>query len=188
MKKQLFLISALLVLFSACSKDDDETIAIDKNSKFTIDSNGIPQPADGALITDADFGKYLKNNYFLEQRDGRRIEQDGKLSDKLFWEDIIGIGSDGYYFADDSAFRYVLYIDYNPSIPYIKHGLAYVDGKAVVASSPEDEMPDLKIVKANGAGFTAIRLIGVKGDGRPSYIYSSFRKVSESKFKKALEE
>jgi len=187
MKKQLFLISALLVLFSACSKDDDETIAINKNAKFTFNNNQIPQPADGVLITDADFDKYLKNSYFLEQRDGRRIEQDGKLSDKLFWEGMIGIGTDGYYFAADSAFKYALYIDHDPSIPYIKYGLAYIDGKAVVASSPEDEMPDLKIVEANNKGFVAIRLVGVKSDGRPSYIYSSYRKVSESKFNKALE-
>lgn len=189
MKKHFLLISTLAALFVSCGdRNNDESISIDKNTKFTIDSNLIPKPSDGVLISVADFDKYLKNKYFLEQSDGRRIEQDGKLSDKLFWEDIIGIGSDGYYFADDSAFRYVLYIDYNPSIPYIKHGLAYIDGKAVVSYPRDVEMPDLKIVKANDAGFTAIRLIGVKGDGRPSYIYSSYRKVSESKFKKALEE
>ncbi len=188
MKKQLFLISALVVLFSACSKDDDETIAINKNTKFTLDSNLIPQPSDGVLISVADFDKYLKDKYFLEQTDGRRITGDGTLDDKLFWEGMIGIGTDGYYFAADSAFKYALYIDYDPSIPYVKYGLAYIDDKAVVASSPEDEMPNLKIVKANNKGFVAIRLVGVKSDGRPSYIYSSYRKVSESKFNKALEE
>ncbi|MBO4601738.1 MAG: hypothetical protein J5651_01075 [Salinivirgaceae bacterium] len=187
MKKQLFLISALLVLFSACSKDDDETIAINKNAKFTFNNNQIPQPADGVLITDADFDKYLKNKYFLEQSDGRRIEQDGNLSDKLFWEGMIGIGTDGYYFAADSAFNYVLYVDSNPNIKYIRNSCAYIDGRAVVSYPRDVEMPDLKIVKVNDAGFTAIRLIGVKGDGRPSYIYSSYRKVSESKFNKALE-
>ena len=186
MKKQLFLISALVVLFSACSKDDDETIAINKNAKFTIDSNGIPSPASGGLISSEDFDKYLKNNYFEEQSDGREIDQEGKLSKDLFWENMIGIGRNGYYFADDSAYNYVLYVDYDPSIPYIKHGLAYVDGKAVITSSCEDEMPYLKIVKANDAGFTAIRLIGVKGDGRPSYIYSSYQKVSKSDFEKRL--
>ena len=187
--KHLFLFSALMVLFVSCGdRDEDDDISISRNAKFTFNNNQIPQPADGVLITDADFDKYLKNSYFLEQRDGRRIEQDGKLSDKLFWEGMIGIGTDGYYFAADSAFKYALYIDHDPSIPYIKYGLAYIDGKAVVASSPEDEMPDLKIVEANNKGFVAIRLVGVKSDGRPSYIYSSYRKVSESKFNKALEE
>ena len=80
MKKQLILISALAVLFSACSKDDDETIAISKDAKFTIDSNGIPSPANGGLISSEDFDKYLKNNYFAEQTDGCRIEQNGTLS------------------------------------------------------------------------------------------------------------
>lgn len=186
MKKQLFLISALVVLFSACSKDDDEIITINKNAKFTFNSNLIPQPADGVLITDDDFDKYLKNSYFLEQADGRRITGDGTLDNELFWENMIGIGIDGYYFADDSAFRYVLYIDHNPSIPYIKDGLAYFDGRAVVSYPDDNEMPVLKIVKANDAGFTAIRLIGVKGDGRPSYIYSSYQKVSKSDFEKRL--
>lgn len=186
MKKQLFLISALVVLFSACSKDDDEIITINKNTKFTLDSNLIPQPSDGVLIPVADFDKYLKDKYFLEQTDGRRIGQDGKLSGDLFWEGMIGIGTDGYYFAADSAFRYVLYIDHNPSIPYIKDGLAYFDGRAVVSYPDDNEMPVLKIVKANDAGFTAIRLIGVKGDGRPSYIYSSYQKVSKSDFEKRL--
>ena len=188
MKKHIFFISALMVLFVSCGdRDGDESISINQNAKFTFNNNQIPQPADGALITDADFDKYLRDSYFLEQRDGRRIKEDGTLDNKLFWEDIIGIGTDGYHFAADSAFNYALYVDYNPSIPYIKYGLAYIDGKAVVASSPEDEMPDLKIVEANNKGFVAIRLVGVKSDGRPSYIYSSFRKVSESKFNKALE-
>lgn len=186
--KHLFLFSALMVLFVSCGdRDEDDDISISRNAKFTFNNNQIPHPADGVLINDDDFDKCLKNSYFLEQRDGRRINADGTLDDKLFWEDIIGIGTDGYYFAADSAFKYVLYIDSDPSIPYIKHGLAYVGGKDVIASSCEDEMPYLKIVKANNNGFVAIRLVGVKSDVRPSYIYSSYRKVSESKFNKALE-
>lgn len=189
MKKHFLLISALAALFVSCGdRNNDESISIDKNTKFTLDSNLIPQPSDGVLISVADFDKYLKNKYFLEQSDGRRIEQDGKLSDELFWKNIIGIGTDGYYFAADSAINYVLYVDSNPNIKYIRNGFAYIDGRAVVSYPRDVEMPNLKIVKANDAGFTAIRLIGVKGDGRPSYIYSSFKKVSESKFKKALEE
>ncbi len=189
MKKHFLLITALTALVVSCGdRNSDEDISIDKNTKFTLDSNLIPQPSDGVLISVADFDKYLKDKYFLEQTDGRRITGDGTLDDKLFWEGMIGIGTDGYYFAADSAFKYALYIDYDPSIPYVKYGLAYIDDKAVVASSPEDEMPNLKIVKANNKGFVAIRLVGVKSDGRPSYIYSSYRKVSESKFNKALEE
>ncbi|MBR5644477.1 MAG: hypothetical protein IKW77_09845 [Salinivirgaceae bacterium] len=186
MKKQLFLISALVVLFSACSKDDDETITINKNAEFTIDINGIPSPAQGGLISSEDFDKYLKNNYFAEQTDGRRIEQNGSLSKENFWEGMIGIGPDGYYFADDSAYNYVLYVDYDPSISYIKSGQVYSNGRAVVLSYDGDNMPDLKILNANAAGFTAIRLIGVKSDGTPSYIYSSYRKVTESDFNKLL--
>lgn len=186
MKKQLILISALAVLFSACSKDDDETIAISKDAKFTIDSNGIPSPANGGLISSEGFDKYLKNNYFAEQTDGCMIEQNGTLSKENFWKDIIGIGPDGYFFADDSAFNYVLYVDHAPSIPYIRSGQVYSNGRAVVLSSADDKMPDLKILEANTVGFTAIRLIGVKGDGTPSYIYSSYRKVSESDFNKLL--
>lgn len=183
------MILALAALFVSCGdRNNDESISIDKNTKFTLDSNLIPQPSDGVLISVADFDKYLKNKYFLEQSDGRRIEQDGNLSGKLFWEDIIGIGSDGYYFAADSAFRYVLYVDSDPNIKYIRNGFAYIDGRAVVSYPRDVEMPDLKIVKANNKGFVAIRLVGVKSDGRPSYIYSSYRKVSESKFNKALEE
>lgn len=186
MKKQLFLISALVVLFSACSKDDDETIAINKNAKFTIDSNGIPSSASGGLISSEDFDKYLKNNYFEEQSDGREIDQEGKLSKDLFWENMIGIGRNGYYFADDSAYNYVLYVDYDPSISYIKSGLVYSSGRAVVLSYKSDKLPDLKILSANAAGFTAIRLIGVKSDDTPTYIYSSYRKVTESDFNKLL--
>lgn len=188
MKKHFLLITALAALVVSCGdRNSDEDISIDKNTKFTLDSNLIPQPSDGVLIPVADFDNYLKDKYFLEQTDGRRITGDGTLDNELFWENMIGIGTDGYYFADDSVFRYVLYIDHDPSIPYIKKGLAYFDGRAVVSYPGDIEMPILKIVKANDAGFTAIRLIGVKGDGRPSYIYSSFRKVSESKFKKVLE-
>ncbi len=187
MKKHFLLITALTALVVSCGdRNSDEDISIDKNTKFTLDSNLIPQPSDGVLIPVADFDKYLKNKYFLEQTDGRRIGQDGKLSGDLFWEGMIGIGTDGYYFVADSAFRYVLYIDHDPSIPYIKEGLAYFNGRAVVSYPGYIEMPILKIVKANDAGFTAIRLIGVKGDGRPSYIYSSYQKVSKSDFEKRL--
>ena len=206
MKKHLFLIPAFAVLFAACGNDNnDDPIEEGKNNEeptelipigvtnpienntFTLDAKLIPMPSDGKLISDADFDQYLKNNYFAEYPNGRCIEQNGTLSTEDFWSKICGIGTDGYFFAEDSAFQYTLYVDYDPSIPFIKNGLTYSNSKAVV-SYPRETLPELKIVKADSKGFTAIRLIGVKGDGTPSYLYSSFLKVSESDFKKLLEE
>ncbi|MDD2951561.1 MAG: hypothetical protein PHC95_00105 [Parabacteroides sp.] len=113
--------------------------------------------------------------------DTYEIEENGKLAQKPYWEDMIGGSPDQYYFAKDSVTRF-FWADAIPADCYWTTAYTYEEkGNQVSTAHGETS---LQLLKLEDSKLEAIEYLGQRGDGIKVYGYSIYQRMSDEELEK----
>ncbi len=174
MKSQLLIVSALCLMITSCSKDEDELV-------FQMVEDTRPVPTRYDKLSTTEF-KNLLIGYGWKEAETHIINTDGTIDKKDYWEDMCGGGPSTYEFTDTRIIDY-FFADAIParvSVPYTytydeaTNSVYYANGYfwfSIVYSSPSE--------------VTIIKRAGVKADRdsnklRPVYHYVILKRLSAS--------
>lgn len=174
MKSQLLIVSALCLMITSCSKDDDELV-------FQMVEDTRPVPTRYDKLSTTEF-KNLLIGYGWKEAETHIINTDGTIDKKDYWEDMCGGGPSTYEFTDTRIIDY-FFADAIParvSVPY-----TYTYDEATNSVYYANGYFWFSIVRASLSEVTIIKRAGVKADRdsnklRPVYHYVILKRLSAS--------
>jgi len=174
MKSQLLIVSALCLMITSCSKDEDELV-------FQMVEDTRPVPTRYDKLSTTEF-KNLLIGYGWKEAETHIINTDGTIDKKDYWEDMCGGGPSTYEFTDTRIIDY-FFADAIParvSVPY-----TYTYDEATNSVYYANGYFWFSIVRASLSEVTIIKRAGVKADRdsnklRPVYHYVILKRLSAS--------
>ena len=174
MKSQLLIVSALCLMITSCSKDEDELVF-----QMVEDTRPVPTRYDKLSTTEI---KNLLIGYGWKEAETHIINTDGTIDKKDYWEDMCGGGPSTYEFTDTRIIDY-FFADAIParvSVPY-----TYTYDEATNSVYYANGYFWFSIVRASLSEVTIIKRAGVKADRdsnklRPVYHYVILKRLSAS--------
>lgn len=174
MKSQLLIVSALCLMITSCSKDEDELV-------FQMVEDTRPVPTRYDKLSTTEF-KNLLIGYGWKEAETHIINTDGTIDKKDYWEDMCGGGPSTYEFTDTRIIDY-FFADAIParvSVPY-----TYTYDEATNSIYYANGYFWFSIVRASLSEVTIIKRAGVKADRdsnklRPVYHYVILKRLSAS--------
>ena len=174
MKSQLLIVSALCLMITSCSKDEDELV-------FQMVEDTRPVPTRYDKLSTTEF-KNLLIGYGWKEAETHIINTDGTIDKKDYWEDMCGGGPSTYEFTDTRIIDY-FFADAIParvSVPY-----TYTYDEATNSIYYANGYFWFSIVRASLSEVTIIKRAGVKADRdsnklRPVYHYVTLKQMTAS--------
>ena len=179
MKSQLLIVSALCLMITSCSKDEDELV-------FQMVEDTRPVPTRYDKLSTTEF-KNLLIGYGWKEAETHIINTDGTIDKKDYWEDMCGGGPSTYEFTDTRIIDY-FFADAIPacvSVPY-----TYTYDEATNSVYYANGYFWFSIVRASLSEVTIIKRAGVKADRdsnklRPVYHYVTLKQMTASELEQA---
>lgn len=174
MKSQLLIVSALCLMITSCSKDEDELV-------FQMVEDTRPVLTRYDKLSTTEF-KNLLIGYGWKEAETHIINTDGTIDKKDYWEDMCGGGPSTYEFTDTRIIDY-FFADAIParvSVPY-----TYTYDEATNSVYYANGYFWFSIVRASLSEVTIIKRAGVKADRdsnklRPVYHYVTLKQMTAS--------
>ncbi len=197
MKKQLLLICTLLVAisFTACSSDDEPIQQLDESEwlseKFDFNSyDGILIAKSKSAFNTAEDVERAMVGYAWSPVSSHHIKEDGTVEQTPYL--AFGIAPVTYYFESKNQL-YKLYFSDAARGKLVKgaHPWAFIDREKVIGIDPAVSAvaaPDIvHVLEKKGDKIVLTQLLGIS-NGKPTYLLSFYRKLSDKELKQLLSE